>query len=86
MSESGWPTVQMEDWWGLVGPAGLPDAVAARLETEARRLPAHPEVAGRLTAQGMEPAASSRAEMQSALTADVARFGRLIRDANIRPD
>lgn len=60
-------------WQGLLAPAGTDPAVVARLNREVNRILADPAVAGRLAAQGLEPAGGAPEGLAGLLRADVAR-------------
>ena len=74
-------------WLSLGAPAGLPDPIADRLHGEAQAALARPEVADRLAELGSGP---NRALDRAALTAHVAqesaRWGEVVRAANIRAE
>ncbi len=46
--------VDANSWWGFVGPAGLPSAVVARLNTETRLILDEPEMKSLLAGWGIE--------------------------------
>lgn len=85
--EQGFPDMVSSVWLSLGAPAGLPDAIADRLHTEVQAALVQPEVAGRLAALGSGP---NRGLGRAALTAHVvqenARWGEVVRAANIRAD
>ena len=73
-------------WYGLLGPAGLPPAITARLHREVDTLLARPDFIARLTAQGVEPLRGTPAEFTALIARDRARWGEVIRRGNIRAD
>jgi len=83
IAEAGFPGFSITSWMGVVGPAKLPDAIAARLNAELTALVAEPAVAQRIRAMGSEPKAGLPADFKSRIAADVARWTRVIADANI---
>jgi len=52
-TEQGLPDVQMETWFGLAGPPGLPKEIAARLDKELSAIVAQPAFRGRLDKLGL---------------------------------
>jgi tripartite-type tricarboxylate transporter receptor subunit TctC len=82
--ESGFPGVQVNEDLAMLAPAGTPDAVLDRLNAGMAAAMAVPEVRERLAALGVEPNVRPRAEWPAYLSAEVARWGALIRARNIR--
>jgi tripartite-type tricarboxylate transporter receptor subunit TctC len=68
-------------WQGVLGPAGMEAALAARINAELNRVLALPEVAARLVAQGFEPAGGPPEALAALLRADVARWPAVVRVA-----
>ena len=86
VAESGFPGYQQLQWYGLFGPAGLPAPVVERLNAETVRALKHPDVAKQLSAQGLEPAPGTPAELAAVLKADVAMYAKIVSDAGIKPE
>ncbi len=83
--EQGLP-VEVVNWTGLVAPARLPAPILARFSEEMRRAVSGSEIRARLAAEGSEPVASSPEEFRSFLEAEVAKWGAIVREGNIRLD
>ncbi|WP_019015212.1 tripartite tricarboxylate transporter substrate binding protein [Elioraea tepidiphila] len=81
--ELGYPDLVASTWFGLSGPAGLPRAIVERLNAEVLAALATPEIAARLVETGSTPRRMSPAEYTAFLTAEVARWGAVVRAANI---
>ena len=72
-------------WFGLCGPAGLPDAVADRLHREAQAAVTAPEVAAVLAWLGSAPNRGlSRAETAAFVAAEAKRWGDAARAAGVQ--
>ena len=56
LSEQGLPNVDVNSWWGFVGPAGMPTAVVARLNSEVALALADSETKAALAAMSIEAA------------------------------
>ena len=78
--------VEVVNWTGLVAPARLPAPILARFSEEMRRALSGSEIRARLAAEGSEPVASSPEEFRSFLEAEVAKWGAIVREGNIRLD
>lgn len=72
------------NFFGLVAPAGTPGSVVERLNASAARAIAAPEIAVKLEASGLVPSSGSPSDMARLVNDDVERFGRLIRELDIK--
>lgn len=86
VAESGVPGFQVNEWNGLFAPAGTPQPVLQRLETEARAIVASPEMKKRFAELGVQGVGSSAQEFAAFLTAETAQWARVIRASGIRID
>jgi tripartite-type tricarboxylate transporter receptor subunit TctC len=86
LAESGFPAVEALAWNGLLGPASLPDAVAAKVNADVNALLASDEVKSALARQGMTVVGGSAADFKRVIDADVARWGPVIRRLGITLD
>jgi tripartite-type tricarboxylate transporter receptor subunit TctC len=80
------PGVVAETWLALMGPRGLPEALAASLEAAAIAVARDPTVAARLRELGAEAVGSTRAELASAIAAQDAMWGEVAREARVTAD
>ncbi len=69
---------------GIVAPAGTPREIIDKLSVEIARVLARPEVHGYVARQGMDPLTSIPGEVAELIKADIAKFARIIRTANIK--
>jgi len=86
IAESGFAGFEASVWYGFVGPAGLPPAVVARAHAEVQKALAAPEVRDRLANAGGEVLPGPVERFASLLTSERARYDKLIREAQIKPD
>jgi tripartite-type tricarboxylate transporter receptor subunit TctC len=85
--ESGLPGLSAHAWWGWVAPAGLPAPLLDRLHGELAKVYAQPDLRKQLTEQlGMDLVVSSPQAMTKFLTAEIARWGKVVKENNIRAD
>jgi tripartite-type tricarboxylate transporter receptor subunit TctC len=84
VSEAGVPGFELEAWFGLLGPAKLPASVVKRLNAELAAVLALPEVKEVLAAEGATPHPSTPEVFGTLIRMDLARWSRLIKDANIQ--
>jgi tripartite-type tricarboxylate transporter receptor subunit TctC len=86
VSDSGLPGFEFNSWFTVMAPAGTPKEVIARLNDEIRKALADPEVREKLHDQGLTVRGSSPEELRAATREQLARYGRLFKDAGIKGD
>jgi tripartite-type tricarboxylate transporter receptor subunit TctC len=86
IAESGFPGFEASVWYGVVGPAGMPAAVVARLHAEIQKALAAPEVRDRLNNAGGEVLPGPTEAFAKLLASEKTRYEKLIREARIQPD
>jgi tripartite-type tricarboxylate transporter receptor subunit TctC len=75
--------IELDQWLGLLVPAGTPAEVVARLNAAAAKVLAQPAVRERFAPQGLEVAGGSAADFARLYRADYEKYGRLVRELNI---
>ena len=73
-------------WLGLLAPASLPPAVAAKLSAEAIRIMRTPEMEKRIVNDGYLPVANTADEFRKELQAEVVTWSKVVRDSGIKAD
>jgi tripartite-type tricarboxylate transporter receptor subunit TctC len=86
VSESGVPGFDYSSWIALFAPKGTPAGVVARLQAASAKVLAVPEMRERLARSGLELWATPPDEVTSVIRADLERWARVARDANIKAD
>jgi tripartite-type tricarboxylate transporter receptor subunit TctC len=71
-------------WHGLFAPAGTPQAVIDKVQADTAKVLAMPEVRDKLAAIGLEAVGNSPAEFAAIVRNDHQKWGKVIRDANIK--
>jgi tripartite-type tricarboxylate transporter receptor subunit TctC len=84
LAEQGLTGCEVETWFGVVAPAGTPRAVAGRVHAELRRALALDDTQKRLAGLGMVAAAGSPEDFDAYIKAEIAKWGKVIRDADIK--
>jgi tripartite-type tricarboxylate transporter receptor subunit TctC len=84
VSESGVPGFEMNPWFSILAPAGTPREIVARLNSEVTRYLRTPEAAKQFAVHGADAAFSSADELLALIKADLALWGKVIRDNNIQ--
>jgi tripartite-type tricarboxylate transporter receptor subunit TctC len=86
VAESGLPGFEALTWFGLFAPAGTPQPIVDQLNAEVKKSLASPEVHGKLNQQGLTVVGSSSAELKAYMKQEVPKWGKLLRNANIKPE
>ena len=87
LAEQGFNGFSVLAWGAVFGPAGLPKPILDRFHGELVGLFNQPDVRNQLGDQlGMDIVAGSPAALQTFLVSEIARWGRVIRENNIRAD
>jgi tripartite-type tricarboxylate transporter receptor subunit TctC len=84
IAESGFPGFEASVWHAFIAPKGTPTAVVERLKAEIHKALADPEVKERLAALGAVVSPSTPQELATLVRAEHERYGKLVREANIK--
>jgi tripartite-type tricarboxylate transporter receptor subunit TctC len=84
VAEGGVPGYALDPWLGMFVPRKVAPEIIARIHAETTRIVNNPELKTRFAAQGIMIETSSPAEFARAVQEDHARWGRIIREADIR--
>ena len=71
-------------WQGVMVPAGVPKPVVAKLNAELVRIVKLPDVREKMAAQGADPMTNSPEEFGAWLKSEIAQWGKVIADAQIK--
>lgn len=80
------PGFEVDNWYGLMVPTATPRAVVSRLSAEMARVAALPSVQEKLAAQGIDSVGSSPQVFEAFLKTETAKWARVVKSAQIRPD
>jgi tripartite-type tricarboxylate transporter receptor subunit TctC len=86
VAESGLPGFQFNSWFAIMAPAGTPKDAVAKLNRAILEALADPQVRAKLNEQGLTPRGSSPQELGTATRDQLARYGRLIKEAGIKAE
>ncbi len=84
--ELGHPEVVASTWFGLSGPAGMPEPIVTRLNTEVLAALAMPEIHARLVETGAVPRRMTAPEYTAFIASEVQRWAAVVRAAGMRAD
>ena len=80
------PGVALDVWLGVFMPAGVPKEILTKVNADIAQVLQSPEVRTSLAAQGIEPITSTPEALAQTIRDDHARWGKVIREANIKAD
>ena len=86
VAESGYPDFEPVTWTGICAAKGTPPAVVAHLQRDIAKVLAMPEISRKLVADGLEPVGSTPQQFRDFLVADKAKWGRVIKQANVKAE
>ena len=86
MVEEGVPDQESDTLTGVVAPAGTPPAIVERWNSEIARVVALPETSQRLQDLGFEPVADTPAHFGERIKSEIAKWAKVVHDANIKAD
>lgn len=83
VAEGGLAGYEFTGWWGMVVPANTPRQVVSKLNAGLGRLLTQPEVRGNLVKQGAEPEHTTPGQFSAFIKSEIAKLGKVVKDANI---
>lgn len=86
VEESGLPGFEFVSWYGLWGPKDMPAEITAKLQTSIAAVLAEPDLKARLTALGFEAIGSTSDYFATYIQSEMAKYGKIIHDANIKAE
>lgn len=86
LADSGARGYNVELWWGVLAPAGVPKDVVTRLNAEINNALATAEMKEFLVREGAEPAPMTPDQFGALIRADIQRWQRVAKDAGIQPE
>jgi len=86
VAEAGLPGYSLYPWLGMFVPAKTPPEIIAKINNEISRILNSAEVKAKLVPQGIDIETGSPEQLARLIREDDARWGKLIRDAGIKPE
>lgn len=84
MQEAGYPDQEADTLTGVLAPAGTPSEIVDLLHREIAKAVADPGVRDRLSKLGFEPVANKPEEFGARIKSEIAKWGKVVHDANLR--
>jgi tripartite-type tricarboxylate transporter receptor subunit TctC len=86
VEESGLPGFEFVSWYGLWGPKDLPADITAKLQTGIADVLAQPDVKARLATLGFDAIGSTPDDFAKYISSEMAKYAKIIHDANIKAE
>ena len=86
MAESGVPGFEVQNWQGLVAPAGTPAALIKLLNETVNKALADPAIKEQMLGQGNELGGGTPEQFATLIKSESDRWGKLVKSANIKPE
>ncbi len=86
IAEAGVPGFDAPLWYAILGPAGLPDDIVAKLNTSFKSILAIRDVRERFSSNGVDAAWSTPTELAAHMGREIEKWRKVILSAGIRPD
>lgn len=80
------PGYEVDNWHGLVAPAGTPRGVITRLQGEFARAIRLPAIQEKLAAQGIDPVGGTPQELAVFWKTEITKWARVVKSAGVRPE
>jgi len=84
--EAGGPPIEGSTWVMFLAPAGTPQSIVNRLSEETARIVNDPAMKKRLEDLGIDPAGTTPAETAKFLQDEIAKWGKVIEVAGVKPE
>jgi tripartite-type tricarboxylate transporter receptor subunit TctC len=84
IANQGVPGFEVYTWWGVFGPANMPAALVKRIYDEFAKAVKTPEVADKLSAQGMEVLGAPPDQLDAFVRKEIPRWAKVIKDNKIK--
>jgi len=85
-TEGGLPGFSVKTWYGVLAPAGTPKPIIDKMSAEIARILAMPDIKEKLDSQGFETFISTADEFAALIKADLAKYAKIIKAADIKVD
>ena len=86
LAEEGIKGFAAVNWWGILFPTGVPRAIIDKVNADIVKALANPDVKARLGELGVETISSTPEQFGQFMANEAARWGKLVKEANLRVD
>lgn len=86
VEEQGYPGFETSQWYGVLAPAGTPEAIVKKLNADINAVLTQPDIVKRLQDDGAVPGSGSPEDFGKYIDAEEKRWGPVVKKAGIKPD
>lgn len=86
LAEAGVTGYEFGAWYGILGPARLPDVIINRLHAESQRALQTPEIKDRLNAEDLDPANATPAQFDDIRKGELAKWSKIVNQLGLKFD
>jgi len=86
IAEAGVPGYEMANWWGIVAPAGTPQAIVDKLSKEIVAVLSSPETQKVFSTEGAEVVQKTGAEFGKFIEAELTKWQRVVKEAKLKAE
>jgi tripartite-type tricarboxylate transporter receptor subunit TctC len=79
IAESGYPTFNVVNWYGLLAPAGTPPDIVEKIRADVAKVMDQPEFREWMAKQGIEPMSGGPREFGSLIVSEIERLGAVVK-------
>jgi tripartite-type tricarboxylate transporter receptor subunit TctC len=78
--------LEINGWYCVMGPAGMPKPVVARLNAEINKILAQPDFVEQLAGQGVTPMGGTPEQVVALIKSDMAKYAKAIQESGAKPE
>jgi tripartite-type tricarboxylate transporter receptor subunit TctC len=86
LAEAGMPGYEAINWFAIIGPSGIPAAIAEKIHADTAEVLKAPELRDRIGAAGMEPKSMPPAELAAYIKTEIVKWGKAVKASGARPE
>jgi len=85
-AEAGLPGLEVDTWYGILAPAGVPRDIITRINSELTQIMQSPDMRERLTAIGIQPLTSTPEQFGAFIQGEAGRWAKVVKASGARAD
>jgi tripartite-type tricarboxylate transporter receptor subunit TctC len=86
MADEGYPGFEATTWYGLAAPGKLPAAIARKMNEDANKVMAMPDVQERLDSYGAEDGGGTGERFAQFIASEIAQWRKVVKDGNVKAE
>jgi tripartite-type tricarboxylate transporter receptor subunit TctC len=86
LAEAGMPGYEAINWFAILGPSGIPAAIAEKIHADTAQVLKSPELRERIGAAGMEPKSIGPAELAAYMKTEIVKWGKAVKVSGAKPE